>query len=270
MPRHSLSSTSSYRPNSEEPSTPVEPEVVALSGLARLPPELLLQIMLYLPVESAAAVALISKYHYAALKQYVLPGLSDTAGKKRFLRLLEADLAEYIACHCCDILYQWKACAPRYKCPRRYRRGMTGVHTFGRKYCPQHYPRDLPLETVAVFLRGYERGPAYGPQLQDLHHKCDGALPWHHWSPGVSRDTAARVVNGKLLLRTSYSLQVSLQQSLAPSSTSCFSLAVDILLVLFLVSLWTPSTTAALLPEHHGIPIISIAQHVQQICALPS
>ncbi|KEF52720.1 uncharacterized protein A1O9_11137, partial [Exophiala aquamarina CBS 119918] len=192
------------------PSTTVDPEAVALPGLARLPPELLLQIIRYLPVESAAAVALISKYHYLALKQYVLLGLSDIAGKRRFLRLFEVDLAEYIACHCCSILYRWKACAPRYECPRRYRRGMYRIHTLGLKYCPQHYPRELPLETVAAFLRGYERGPAYGPQLQELHHKCDAALPWHHWTPDVSRDTAARVVHGKLLLRTSYSLQVSL------------------------------------------------------------
>jgi hypothetical protein len=215
MPCHSLSSVSSYRPPFEDPLTAVDPEVVALPGLARLPPELLLQIIVYLPVESAAAVALISKYHYVALKQYTLLGLSDIAGKKCFLRLLEVDLAEYIACHCCDILYRWKACAPRYECPRRFGRGMHGKHTFGLTYCPQHFPRELHLETVAAFLRGHERGPAYGPQLQELHHKCEAALPWHHWTSDVSRDTAARVVNGKLLLRTFYRLQVSLQQPLA-------------------------------------------------------
>src|ERR1700761_7520145 len=134
MPRHSPSSAPSYRPPFEAPSTAVDPEEVALPSLARLPLELLLQIILYLPVESAAAVALISKHHYVALKKFVLPGLSDIAGKKRFLRLLEADLAEYIACHCCDILYRWKASAPRYECPRRYGRGMCGVHTLGLKY----------------------------------------------------------------------------------------------------------------------------------------
>ncbi|KAK5279854.1 hypothetical protein LTR40_007184 [Exophiala xenobiotica] len=213
MPRHSSSSASSYRSPFEDPSTAVDPEVVALPGLTRLPPELLLEIIQYLPADSAAVVALISKYHYAALKHYVLPGLSDNAAKKRFLRLLEVDLVEYIACHCCDILYRWKASAPWYQCPGRFHEGMCYKHTLGSMYCPQHGPRGLPLETVAAFLRGYERGPAYGPQLQELHHKCDGTL--HYWSPGVSRDTAAQVVNGKLLLRTYYSMQVSLQQSFA-------------------------------------------------------
>ena len=215
MLRHSRSSASSSRPPFEDPSTAIDPQVVALPGLARLPLELLLQIIEYLPAQSAAVVALISKYHYVALKQYVLPSLSDRAAKKRFLRLLEVDLPQYIACYCCDTLYRWRASAPRYECPRRFHRGMCSIHTLEPMYCPQHYPRQLPLETVAAFLRGYERGPAYGPQLQELYHKCDGALPWHHWTPDVSRDTAARVVNGKLLLRTSYSLQVSLQQSLA-------------------------------------------------------
>jgi hypothetical protein len=121
------------------------------------------------------------------------------------------DLADYIACHCCDILYRWKATAPRYECPRRYGR-IECEHTVGLGYCPEHHPGDLPLETVAAFLRGYERGPAYGPQLEELHHQCDGALPSHRWTPDISRETAARVVNGKLLLRTSYSLPVSLQQ----------------------------------------------------------
>jgi hypothetical protein len=206
MPRHSSSSASSYRSPSEHPSTAVDPEVVALPGLARLPPELLLQIIQYLPADSAAVVALISKYHYVALKHYVLPGLSDNAAKKRFLRLLEVDLAEYIACHCCDILYRWKASAPQYQCPGQSHEVMCYKHTHGSMYCSQHEPRRLPLETVAAFLRGYERGPAYGPQLQELHHKCDGTGPGHYSSPGVSRDTAAQVVNGKLLLRTSYSL----------------------------------------------------------------
>jgi hypothetical protein len=64
-------------------------------------------------------------------------------------------------------------------------------------------------------LRGHERGPAYGPQIEELHHKCDPTLPWHRLTPAVSRDTAARVVNGKLLLRTIYSLQLSLRQPLA-------------------------------------------------------
>lgn len=215
MPRCSLPSASSYRPPFEDPSTAVDPEVVALPGLARLPPELLLQIILYLPAESAAVVALISKYYYVALKQYVLPGLSDIAAKKRFLRLLEVDLPEYIACYHCDILYQWKASAPRYECPRRFSGGTYPYHSSGPMYCPQHFPCRLTLEAVAVFLRGYERGPAYGPQLQELYHKCDAALPRHYLTPGVSRDTAARIVNGKLQLRISCSLQVSLQQSLA-------------------------------------------------------
>ena len=216
MPRHSLSSGSSYRPTFEDSSTAVEPKVVELFGLAKLPLELLLQIIRYLPVESAAAVALISRYHYVALKQYVLLGLSDVASKKRFLRLLEVDLADYIACHCCDVLYRWKACAPWYECPRRrYDRGLYGVHTLAPYYCREQYHCELPLETVAAFLRGYKRGPAYGPQLQELDRKCDGALPGHHWTPDISRDTAARIVNGKLILRTSYRLQVSLQKSLA-------------------------------------------------------
>ncbi|KIW25664.1 uncharacterized protein PV07_08825 [Cladophialophora immunda] len=215
--RHSPSSASSSRPPLKDTSTAVEPEVVALPGLARLPPELLLQIIQYLPAESAAVFALISKYHYAALKQHVLPGLSSMAVKKRFLRLLEVDLAEYIACHCCDILYRWKALAPPYYCPRRSRLEMSGIHT-PRPWCtyyPEHQPHYLTLETVAAFLRGYEHGSAYGPQLQELHHKCDIPLPRHFWAPDVSRDTVARVVNGKLLVRTSYSLQMSLQQSLA-------------------------------------------------------
>ncbi|KIX92835.1 uncharacterized protein Z520_11498 [Fonsecaea multimorphosa CBS 102226] len=217
MPRRSPSSASPSSPPCQDPSTAVEPEVVALPGLARLPPELLLQIIQYLPAESAAVVALISKYHHVALKQYVLPDLSDMAAQKRFLRLLEVDLAEYIACHYCDILYRWQASAPRYECPRRFPCGKYPTHTLGSGdvYCPQHYPSELPLEMVAAFLRGYERGPSYGPQLQELHRKCDATLPWHNLTPNVSRDTAARVVNGKLLLRTSYSLQVSLQQSLA-------------------------------------------------------
>ena len=78
---------------------------------------------------------------------------------------------------------------------------------------PQHYPWALPLEAIAAFLRGYERGPAYGPQLQEFYHKCDGPQRW--LTPGVSRDRTARVVNGKLLVRTSYSLQVSLQRPFA-------------------------------------------------------
>lgn len=217
IPRHSSSSASASRPPCQDPSTAVDPEVVVpLSGLARLPLEILLQVIQYLPAESAAAVALISKYHYLALKQDVLPGLADTAAKKRFLRLLEVDLADYIACHRCDILYRWKASAPRYRCPRRYHHGMWRLHTSEPigTYCPEHYPRQLPLETVAAFLRGYERGPAYGPQLQELHHKCTGAALCG-WPRNISRETAARVVNGRLLLRVSCNLQVSLQKSLA-------------------------------------------------------
>lgn len=131
MPGHSLSSASSYRPPFEDPSTAVDPEVVTLPGLPRLPPELLLQIISHLPAESAAVVALISKYHYVALKQYTLPGLSDIAAKKRFLRPLEVDLADYIACQCCDILYRWKVSAPWYECPRRSHPGMYYIHTLG-------------------------------------------------------------------------------------------------------------------------------------------
>ncbi len=214
MTRHSLPPASPYREPDEDPSRAVDPEVVALPGLARLPPELLLQIIQYLPAESAAVVSLISRYHYVVLKQYVLTGLSDKAAKKRFLRLLEVDLPEYIACPCCDILYRWKASAPMYSCPRRrYDQGTRYLHNVAPMIRPQHYPWALPLEAIAAFLRGYERGPAYGPQLQEFYHKCDG--PQRYLTPGVSRDTEARVVNGKLLLRTSYSLQMSLQESFA-------------------------------------------------------
>lgn len=127
------------------------------------------------------------------------------------------DLPEYIDCHCCDTLYQWKAASGLgYGYPRRFR-GMSlfRIHAFPQLYCRWHPPYLLRLGTVAAFLRGYERGPDYGPHLQELHHKCDDKQVCWSWTRDVSRETAVRVVNGKLLLRTSCSLRVSLRQSLA-------------------------------------------------------
>jgi hypothetical protein len=98
----------------------------------------------------------------------------------------------------------------------------------GIRYSPQRFPDSFNLETVAVFWRRHERGPAYGPQLEELHHKCvgrDGPI-WKFRGPDMSRKTAARVVNGKLLLRASYSLPLFYRNRRKPNWTNWKSLAV--------------------------------------------
>jgi hypothetical protein len=172
-------------------------------NLHTLPHELLQHITRLLSPESAAALRLTSKHHYAALQDDVDLTLADYATRGRFLRLLELDLPEYMACHGCHLLFRWTTCRRKYECPLRFDRGMYDYHMSGIEYCHTHLPwNNLYRETVAAFLRGYERGPEHGPQLDELRHQCDG---WSCYkSRHVSRDTEAKVVGGKLLLRTIY------------------------------------------------------------------
>lgn len=79
------------------------------STLERLPVEILLRIIFFLPVSSIACLSLPSKWHYEALIDQIDPKMRDnSAEKERFLRLLEKDLPEKMLCCSCNILYRWE------------------------------------------------------------------------------------------------------------------------------------------------------------------
>jgi hypothetical protein len=177
------------------------------STLARLPAELLLRIVSFLPAGSIACLSLTSKCYYAALSdQFDLKLQENPKEKQRFLRLLEEDLPEMMACYSCNALYSWKK-QQRYLCPNQH--NYTSLQR-GSLWCFAHDPAFIYREMVDAFLRGFEKGPKYGPQLLELAHKCkcDGSV-LNCAGKKIWRSLDARVIKGKLMLHGVHELCVS-------------------------------------------------------------
>jgi len=93
---------------------PPRPDVLQFSSLRNLPTEILLQILDFLPPESAASFALCCEPLYSALKSRYLDCLGPTTWRReRLLQLLERDLPNHIVCASCQKLHAMKK-APRY------------------------------------------------------------------------------------------------------------------------------------------------------------
>ncbi|OAP54615.1 hypothetical protein AYL99_11063 [Fonsecaea erecta] len=90
----------------------------------------------------------------------------------RFLRLLEEDPPEMMACGCgCNVLYRWQRWqGGQYLCPNRVQHVS---FKRGASWCTAHAPVLIYREKVDAFLRGWAKGPRYGPQLhKELQHTC--------------------------------------------------------------------------------------------------
>ncbi|KAK5560469.1 hypothetical protein LTR46_000777 [Exophiala xenobiotica] len=186
--------------------TPITPT----SRLTLLPAELLLHIASFLPPENVACLALASKHYYSLLRPEVDLTLPNPKEKQRFLRLLEEDHPELLACRNCNILYRWRN-DKNWLCPRHFRNGhyILNGHYSAVRSCGVHKTMRVYPEIVDAYLRGSNKGPAYGPQLSGLAHRCE------HWSLSVCKRTGcfgkadntsmameARVVDGKFILHS--------------------------------------------------------------------
>ncbi|RVX66046.1 hypothetical protein B0A52_10134 [Exophiala mesophila] len=184
------------------------------STLERLPVEVLLCIVSSLPTSSIACMSLTSKWHHEALfDQFDPKWRDDDTEKARFLRLLEEDFPEMIVCCACNILYRWKK-SWRYRCPHHHKRHHTSL-TGSSHWCFTNEPVVIYRNAVDAFLRGFAKGPRYGPQLEELNHayKPNVSALFPEGLPeglDIDKTTDARVVRGKLLLHSVHKLSVSL------------------------------------------------------------
>lgn len=109
---------SSPTPDSQDLSA-LQEEVGPCSILQRLPSEILLRTIYFLPLSSIACLSLTSKWYHATLHGHFDPKMPrNSTEKARFLRLLEEDLPTMILCSSCNILYRWqdhpRGCCARY------------------------------------------------------------------------------------------------------------------------------------------------------------
>ncbi|OAP65747.1 hypothetical protein AYL99_01719 [Fonsecaea erecta] len=185
--------------------------------LDTLPPEVFLTIVSFLPPSSIACLSLASKWYQDTLEnQFDLKGQSKTTEKARFLRLLEEDLPEMIACYSCNILYHWKN-TWAYLCPNHL------VHAsapWGVLNAPNIY-RNI----VDVFLRGFAKGPQYGPQLHELPLLCTpnrgNDTEYSHGDAYMGiKSLDARVVEEKLLLHRVHEMSFSISAQPPDNSES--------------------------------------------------
>ena len=181
------------------------------STLERLPAEVLLCIVSFLPTSSVACMSLTSKWHHEALFDQFDPKWRDNDTEKaRFLRLLEEDLPEMMVCCSCNILYRWKK-SSRYLCPNRHNRHDHTLLKRGAPWCFTHEPVMIYRNMVDAFLRGFAKGSRYGPQLEELNHTCkSNVVALFPEGVCINKTIDARVVRGKLLLHSVHKLSVSL------------------------------------------------------------
>ena len=188
------------------------------STLEEMPAEILLHIASFLPASSVASMSLTSKRHHKTLLDSSVLELRDNCRERvRFLRLLEVDLPKMMVCCSCNILYRWKK-SDRYLCPNRFNHAKVDR---GALWCFAHHPAFIYRNMVDAFLRGFERGPLYGPQLEELSHNCksDSSLAFYK-SEHIDNSLDARVVMGKLLLHSVHQLSVPLGDAAPVTLTS--------------------------------------------------
>ncbi|EXJ53700.1 uncharacterized protein A1O5_13056 [Cladophialophora psammophila CBS 110553] len=184
--------------------------------LTSLPPELLLCLADFLPPSSVASLGFTSKYCRAVLdKRHDIRLEQDPEEKARFVQMLERDVPHMLACYSCKVLFNWRK-KPKGVCPNHDNHRNLN---HGSLWCYAHRPPFISRETVDAFLRGYEKGPKYGPQLAELAHECKGDGGWYPTKgEKIARRLDARVQLGKLLLHGVYTLRVAL-----PSPPKAFS-----------------------------------------------
>ncbi|KIX92038.1 uncharacterized protein Z520_12254 [Fonsecaea multimorphosa CBS 102226] len=178
------------------------------SPLTSLPTELLLIIASSLPPSALACLMLTSKHFYNTLAYEFDPRMQHHPEEKAlFVRLLEKDLPHMLACYSCDILFDWRK-KPRCRCPNHHNHLFL---TFDPLWCYVHSPALISREMVDAFVRGYEKGPEYGPQLEELTHKCKRDGGWYPTrGKKVARRLDARVQQGRLIVHGVYSMRVPL------------------------------------------------------------
>lgn len=119
------------------------------SRLERLPVEVLLHIIFFLPASSIACLSLTSRWHHEALKNRADPKMRhDHLEKARFIRLIEDDLPDMMACCICNILYHWQKWR-RYMCPNWTKHAPLRR---GALWCFPHGPCLIYRNMVEVFL----------------------------------------------------------------------------------------------------------------------
>ena len=174
--------------------------------LSEVPTELIMWIADFLPLESAICLSVTSKMHFAVfsprLDMKFRNFMTPRENKTRFLRLLEVDIPELFVCRSCNKMFHWKhgQNTPRYACPCRSQR-QPKVPRLDKYDCLPGilcFPFSMQPETVGAFVRGYERGSTYGPQLSELEHSCKDSKCWA--LDDMTRSIQARMVEGRLLV----------------------------------------------------------------------
>ena len=176
--------------------------------LTNLPTEIILHINSCLPPQSKICLGLTWKSFWAALNKEVELKIPVPEEKSLLLRLLERDLPSRMLCFHCNKLYCWKIFrggVSDYRCPLRGH-GIEPRYSLATCTSLRHL-HPLRREMVDAFLRGFEFGPAYGPQLSELAHECE---PRCFWNDHVASKFEARVVQGKLILHATYRKSIRL------------------------------------------------------------
>lgn len=184
------------------------PRSLTASALTLLPTELLPHLASFLPVENVACLALTSKYFHSTLSTEIDITLPNPEQKNRFLRLLERDFPQLLTCRTCNILYRWNRWFRSYECPRHDQ--VIERHYGAVTYCAQHLRSRVPTEVVDAFIRGFQYGPRYGPQLAKLFHSCVYLLGQEE----IRWTLEARVVDDKLILHSTYKLHIVMPDSM--------------------------------------------------------
>lgn len=198
------------------------------SALSRLPAELLLSIIAFLPPESVTALGLISKafFGFVSIAQ---PQLRDDAlVKQRFLLLLEEDLPDYLLCHTCNRLYNWRTSPSlvspsRYSCPAR-RKDSTSHSSFARLYGCHPISSlhqgirvtSLHREVRDLILRAGRKGSNYGLPLSYIAHECVVSQYYNGLQTPISIKLLPKIVAGALMLRRVDEIMIDFSIGLTP------------------------------------------------------
>ena len=198
-------------------------------ALQDLPCEMIISTADFLPPVSRAAFGLVCRDFHFALGSSSFKALRvDAELKAQFLRLIEADLPEWLHCACCNKLFRWKRNVKlgRYQCPACWLHMLDDCnrrdyHTASLNSACFHSNTFSGLGTeIDLVLLQHSKGSKYGLPISFLNHKCACQFDTKGWPLGslrrdpmpqdgdyhVRKSFTGRIIDGQILMHSTFKI----------------------------------------------------------------
>ena len=171
-------------------------------GLSDLPVEILLHIRDFLPLSSSACLILCSRQMMTALGSQCLSSLrarNHTMERRRFLIMLQKDLADWLLCYCCSHFHPVKS-LPGLQDHWYYRKEPPCVQENGCLHVVSGF--NIRFQHLQLLMNQYRFGRPYTGYLETLTFNFSRSYK----DCTLQGDLRCEIVAGQLLLRFSQKL----------------------------------------------------------------